>query len=479
MENQTQVRKLQQTNLAIQTANTISNSLLFSLGRQYLDRPFKQSEYIDYFPATTALIGKPYFLHLEQLGDLKANSLEQQLTALQISLSACHNLGGDKLIFMIDSNGSNSHVHLGTRSRNTDFVDNLKAMLKGHLPGTELQLYFPNDSEFKAGIEEPLKKFIYPTAITGIPSLHPGINLGYSQLDCLLRTLEGSPFMYMVIAEPMLETEVNQVIYNLRELLGLMSSLSKLTLDESFTQSISEQSQQTNIKNQNLKVTGGKFGNIAQDAKTLIDLAFLGLEMLPILEQYKLALKIGKIAADHIIPDMAKRWSDMLSQPSTKETVSTSYTQTTGISQSTAQTLKREYINAHAQGVEKHIKEYIERFEKARALGCWNVGIYFLGENKKIAQQGANSLKGIFSGEKSSFEPLRVHKLYEYHQDLWNGTLKDLGYFRQPNLALIDPKNPQQPLEHPLGSAFNRLTTPLNTEELSALINFPENIKNK
>ena len=468
MTDKLQPQELQQINLAIQVANVMSHSLLFSLGREYLGQSFKKSEYINYFPPITGLTGYPYFLHLKLVDDSKVNSLEEQLTALQLSYSACHNLGGDRLVFMINSDGSNNHVYLGTRSRNTDFVDNLQAMLKGNLPGTELQFYLPNDSQFKTQIEEPLKKFNYPTAITGIPS----VNLGYSQIGRLLRSLEGSPFSYMVIAEPMVETQINEIIYNLRELLGLVSSLSKMTLDENFTKTISEELQRTVTNSQNVSNSstgGGK--SIARYIQTLIKFTSLGLETVIEEEEYKLAVKIGAIAAEHIIPDMVKKWSETLPQSSTEEIASTSDSQTTGFSKTTGQTLKREYINAHAQGAEIHIKEYIKRFEQARSLGTWNVGVYFLGEDEKIAQRGANCLKGMFSGEKSTLEPLRVHKLYEYHKDLWNGTLKDLGYFRQPSLALIDPQNPQQPLDHPLGSAFNRLTTPLNTQELSALTN--------
>ena len=461
--------ELQQINLAIKSASAMSNYLLFSLGREYLDQSFKQSEYIKYFPPTYGLTGQPYFLHLKQVGDSKTNSLEQQLTALQVSLSACHNLGSDKLVFMINSEESNNHVFLGTRSSNTDFVDNLQAMLKGNLPRTELELYFPKDEKFKTQIKEALDKFKFPTAITGIPSLHPGINLGFSQIDRLLGSLDGKTFSYMVIAEPMLETQVNQVIYNLRELLGQVSSLSKMMLDKSFTESLFKELQQINTKSENPNTSDEKSSNFAKDMKTLIKFGSLALEtMFPV---YKIPVKIGEIVAEYVIPDRLQEWSETFSQPYTKETVSVSDIQTTGLSQTTAKTLKQEYINAHAQGAEKHIKEYIKRFEQSRALGAWNVGVYLLGEDEKIAQIGANCLKGMFSGEKSTFEPLRVHKLYEYHKDLWNGTLKDLGDFRQPNLALIDPQNPQQPLEHPLGSSFNRLTTPLNTQELSALIN--------
>ena len=56
---------------------------------------------------------------------------------------------------------------------------------------------------------------------------------------------------------------------------------------------------------------------------------------------------------------------------------------------------------------------------------------------------------------------------------LWDGQIQtSLDAFRQPPLRLFAPGGDEQ-LRHPFGEAFENLTTPLNTEELSLLANLP------
>lgn len=373
-------------------------------------------------------------------------------------------------------------MYLGTLSNNRDFVENLRYSLEGNWLGTGLKLCDLKEQEFKDHIDKPLKeRFHYATALTGIPSLNPG----YPQsLDRLLRSLRGSPFMYMVIAEPMAETEVNRIIYSLRELMGWAYSLNKVILDETFTESLSEELKQTDSSSEATAIgSGNSYGKSAPfkaNIVTMLKLGALGIKT-QLGKEYETSIDLGLILAEHLVPELNENGQGTKSQPTTK-TSNTSLSQSTEVSRSTARAFRREYINAHAQAAETHLKQYIERFEQALALGCWNVGVYLLAEDSKIAQRGGTQLRGLFSGEKSVFEPIRIHDLEPVKYRLGHrddgkefkyGALDALKRFEQPSLALADPDNTQQRRNHPLGSAFNGLTTPLNTQELSMLINLP------
>ncbi|WP_237741476.1 hypothetical protein [Anabaena sp. PCC 7108] len=124
------------------------------------------------------------------------------------------------------------------------------------------------------------------------------------------------------------------------------------------------------------------------------------------------------------------------------------------------------------------IEQYIERFVSNRALGFWNVGVYFLAQNSDIVQRGGKFLKALLSEGKSGLEPIRIHKNIEdvSKQDgsqSESGILNMLRKFEQPRLAIFNQQDPQLNFNHPLGSVFNGLTTPLTTEELSMFINLP------
>ena len=177
-------------------------------------------------------------MQVEQVGNSMAGSLNQPFTTLQTALSTCHNPGRYALVSMISSDGQKNRIYLGLRSPHTMDEDvvhkNLGQFLQGNWQGTKCHVVKPK--HFQDHIQEPLdKKFVYAHALTGIPSLNPGDSTSYPQtLDRLLRGMRGIPFMYMVIAEPMRETEVNEIIYRLRELMGCVQSLSKITFNRNF-----------------------------------------------------------------------------------------------------------------------------------------------------------------------------------------------------------------------------------------------------
>jgi hypothetical protein len=132
-------------------------------------------------------------------------------------------------------------------------------------------------------------------------------------------------------------------------------------------------------------------------------------------------------------------------------------------------TFGQEVLNKHAEECTRLLDETINRFEVARAQGCWNVGVYMMSDQAESVTQAQAQLKALVSGEKSSFEPVRIHAL----DSVWDGQVQvALDAFQQPPLQLVAPED-GEPIQHPIGNLFEGLTTPLNTEELSLLINLP------
>lgn len=194
---------------AQQLTDAMSLSLLFSLGRQYLDVPFQEATYIQPVAQRDAPLESSHFLRLNQVGDPLIGSPQQPFTALQTALSACHNPGRYTLLFVVVSDGCNNRIYLGVRGHDATakpraFVDYLGHFLQGNWPGTRLE-----SCDYKQEIEPHIlypmsRRLHYATALTGIPSLKPGDHPGYPQsLDRLLRGLRSKPFMYVIVAEPM------------------------------------------------------------------------------------------------------------------------------------------------------------------------------------------------------------------------------------------------------------------------------------
>lgn len=485
--------------LMIQAANAVSYSLLYSLSRQYLDIPIEEANHFQSIrkEVPELFLQDFFFLHLEQVGSSPSDeSLHHPFTALQTALTSCHAPGRYTLVFIISNDGKQNDIYLGVRSNDDnfspqDFTKNLGNFLQGNWKGTKLRPCHPDtNANFKEKVLNPLNTTIgFGTALTGIPSLKTKDVEAYPQtLDRLISGLRGHPFTYMVIAEPMDRGEIDEIIFTLRNLMGQVHTLGKLSVTKTFTESISEALstskgkswQETNSKNQG-ETKDNKWiekGLIATDVVATAAGLMLGASnplTLPL-------IIVGALASGNkffFTPTQKTSGTGTSTANGTNE----NKTETTTTSTSNAIAYGQEYISSHAQATEELIKQYIERFEQARALGCWNVGVYLLAEESNIAQHGGMQLSSLLSGEKSFLEPVRVHDL----KSVWikqkvRDSVKSLV---QPTLDLVVPESsespnilnfpkPGTPLNHPLGKAFNSLTTPLNTKELALLVNLPQ-----
>lgn len=464
-----------------QIADTISLSLLFSLRRQYLDVPFDQATFIQPIKGSNISPEIPHFLRLVQVGDPVLSSLHQPFTALQTALSACHAPGRYTLIFVVSSDGQENRIYLGVRGNSPSvqpyaFVDYLGHFLEGNWPGTRLER-----CDYKQEIEPQLvypmtRRLNYATALTGIPSLKPGDHPGYPQsLDRMLRGMRGKRFMYMIVAEPMNQGELEQIIYQCRDLTGRVHTLTKMTLTETTTQETSITEGWTTRRQESHAYGTNESQGSTKEIGLDLSLGILaGSTILAsVFPPAGLLVAVG----GGLLSKMTPRFS--YSRQKTKGTSQTDTisdrrgtSQTKGFNLSEAQAWGKEYINAHAQAAEAQLQEYIARFDQARALKSWNVGVYFLAEDADTAQQGGAQLGALLSGDKSRFEPIRIHNLQRVWTSGSYSAQLALNGFEQPKLALVNP-NTQVPIDHPLGTSFNSLTTPLNTEELALLVNLP------
>jgi hypothetical protein len=486
----------------IQTANIISSSLLYSLSRKYLDFSIAQKQHFQASPIDVKLdevaLEDFHFVRLDQIGGsiLQEDLLHQPFTALQTAIASCHHPDRYSLVFIISSDGKRNNVYLGVRSHDhtmfspQDFVENLGNFLKGNCKGIKLSSCYPDtDQKFKEDVIIPLKKkFGHGTALTGVPSVKSASEQAYPQsLDRLISGLSGSPFMYVVMAEPLDTTAIDEIIFSLRELMGQVHTLNKFSFNETLSRSLAKSFSQT--ESETTQTSEGDSASESQDSNWWWKVganATSGIGAAIALFAFSnplAAIALGGISmlANGLIPPK-QQTTGTNRGTSTSNGTSTTETDTTTDSISLA--YGREYLSSHAQASEELIKRYLERFEQARATGCWNVGAYLLAESPSVCEQGGMQLSALLSGEKSFFEPLRVHDL----KPLWigkNGVRQSLLRLLQPNITLsipsfsgaalsTDPSKLGSQLVHPLGKVFNSLTTPLNTEELSLLVNLPQ-----
>jgi hypothetical protein len=475
----------------MQAGDALSKSLLFTLERNYLDAPVFDNRSIRMVPEKPMPQPDLAFLEVEQVGKPVGDAGREYFRAIQTTLGACHD-PRYSLVFLISSDGLRNRIYIGIIARVPDaqpkiFAEQIGQFLCSNWPGTRVR----SISDYEQVVDHihlPLSRYRYARAFTGIPSAKGGERPEeYPQsLDRFMRGLRGKPYVYMVIANPMAEREVSDIVSACQTLAGQVHAFTKSTINRSTSTGTSDSLARSESDSTSTSTTRGtsetKGTNVSKGAlgtalekgsgagKGLKVAGMAGISGLlfaaggPFLLSGVLGM-FGQLLPSSGISDSTGTNISESDSTSKITGLTTSQGTTTGESLSFGQ----EYLNKHAEACVKLLEKTAARFETARALGCWNVGVYMISDQSEAAAQGQAQFKALVSGEKSASEPVRAHDLAA----LWDGQIQtSLDAFRHPPLRLFAPDGNEQ-LRHPFGEAFENLTTPLNTEELSLLANLP------
>jgi len=477
--------------MLMEAGDALSKSLLFTLGRDYLDGPIFANDYVRVADVDIPHQPDLAILELEQVGKPITEDMSEYFTAIQTSLAACHD-PRYALVFMISSDGLRNRIYIGVAAREHGaqprlFADQLGQFLCSNWPGTRVKLV-EDYEQVARHVHVPLSTYRHARAFTGIPSIkksdraqnHP------QSLDRFMRGLRGKPYLYMVVAEPMAESEVGEIISSCHTLSGQVHAFTKATLNRSTgsgaTKSVS--------RSEGESTSTAKTTGTSESESTGRSKGVLGTEMEKSSGVAK-GLKgvgLGAVSAllvaaggPFLLSGMLGMFGQLLPSSTSSTVTGTTSSESETVGTTTGRAFSegtstnesfsfgREYLNRHAEACEKLLTQTVERFEAAKAQGCWNVGVYLISDHSETAAQGQAQLKALVSGEKTSFEPMRVHDL----APVWDGKAQvALDAFYQPPLKLFAPRG-GAPLQHPIGAAFEGLTTPMNTEELALLANLP------
>ncbi len=476
-------------------AQDLSDAVLFALERRHL-------EYLDLSQAPlpqnlpTLAPGDLFLLRLSQIGHGPEVERSLDLLNLQNILGSFRD-GSHSLITALGTVGPQTRLYLGARKLASgaqtghtayDFIQSLRRSVEGNLPGTRFQEFAglhgptiacPPEEVFRS-ITEPLQRFPYLAALTGIPSLRSGHDQQFAQsLDRLIQALQGQRYLLLIIAEPVAPPQVNQVLSDCFRLGTDLHSWVRTSMNDS--QSITESSSLgrsysrsdggTEGTSRSQAVSEGRGRQSAAGMGGLMG-AGVSLALSPLLGP--LSIGVGGLASSLTLAASGTVSENLTSTDSTSRsatwsrTAGESLTQTRGRTDTRAMTV--EYLNKAAEYGEAAIAGYIRRLQRAKNLGLWNVGVYFLADDPATLAQGQAQLLALHSGKESYYEPMRTIDLSQPRVRHNIGQV--LSTFTNPVLDLQDRRT-GEPLAHPLGKLYRSLSTPLNTEEVAMLLNLP------
>ena len=482
--------KITESDLKMQTATAMAQTLSFSMERKYLEtfhELFRLAEVV----ATAK--SDVQWLVITQVGRPLKDNAEFCFTAMQKILYSCFLPKATQLLFLITNDGNINKMYLGVRRMNNKlvikrFVKQLSKFICGIWPGLRCDVVPETDSSLSqfASTHFQRNEIDNVYAITGIPSMESQYKSIYpATIDQLMAGMSGCKnFAYIVVADPIDNSEVDNMLYCCRDMNGQAESLKSFNISEGVTagisKSITEGTQWNHTDGTSTSKSGkdwaGAWNKIKGGAG--IGLAIGGVALAASVAFPPAGAAMGAIASAvatqagaHAALGAGGMLLGLMGSKTEGESHSDSYggshSVTEGMSSSQSQTVSHNVVNKHIEAVAEHLFYHSKRLETGKAIGMWKVGAYLLSEREADANAGTMQLKSILSGQESIYEPIRAIKLTELID-----VEKSLRLLQSP-LVYIRNADGKTSFDHPLGEHYKELKTVLTTKELSYLINFP------
>lgn len=372
------------------------------------------------------------------------------LTKWQAVLSSLH-AWNCKTIFLLQRRHGETHLYIGLRSNSIEGgVGLLRSALINCMPGIEAD---PIDNLKAQDIDERAKgtlelsgildSYSVGGAITGVPSFRKETQSKFAQtLDQLafgIRTErnEEADFSLVIVADPMSDNETSEIINRYQKIGGDIHS--------EVTAQVSDSESKTDSEGKN---TGFNMG--------------LGIGQILNTAASALGGPIMTVASAGATLAAATLWG-------TSVGINRGYYSNKSVQ--VGRSIAKNYLNKFAQFTEKLTDMHCERLRKGRNLGFWNVGTYVMGYREEDVTTVLGILRSIYSGDETYIEPIRMHLLHQKE------AIKAIKGFElipvvHPD-AVVKENDPVSAEWHTLGNAYQFLSTPLNTEELSLETSLP------
>ena len=377
------------------------------------------------------------------------------LSRWQGVLSSFH-AWGQKLIFLLQRREGETHLYIGVQGIHTEQdVKKCKCALVCSMPGIDIHyLDGRNDSadmREALAVNSQIQGSVCGGAVTGVPSFRKNTQYGVLQtLDKLafgFKDTNGNDANYslVVIAEPLDDSKTSDIIGRYQKLGSDIHTL--------VTQHVSESVGQSHSEGSFSAVSGGVgFGLGQGNLSPLTDLVTTAL----------FTANPAALAAKHTI-------SLFMHAMGIQGNVGLSRGLSTSNSVSCNRSVAKDYLNKFAQYSELLTDKHCERLRSGRDIGFWNVGVYVLADTADNVSLVTGMLRSVYSGDYTRVEPIRTHL---FKADTALVSIKNFNL-----VPIVVPEAGEYVKDgvqwHALGDAFEYVSTPVNTEELSLFTSLP------
>lgn len=464
----------------VATATMMAQSLSMCLERKHLV-DIDNSNYFELVKradSSKSLLNTSW-IKINQVGKPINENLHVCFETMQNILQSCA-LPRTRLLFLITGNGKCFSLYMGVQGDDVDIMDfqsdvnnfiNISWAGLSCKPVDEESLEYEN---IRISLNE---KYVSIHAITGIPCVNS--QSGYpDSVEYLMGGQRTGTMAYLVVAEPIAEQQINNIIYSCNEMQGQAESMKSFSFADSMQRGHNESiSEAHGITSSESDAIGENRKDPKMIGKSLLvggGLIAAGLAfpaMMPfvsVLDFLASPVSNGGLGGISILSALIpQRTRTHTVQNGTSDTT----TNTHGTSESYTKSITKNLVNAHVSHVIEHLNKQRTRYEEGKAIGMWNVGCYLFSNAGNMTSP--LQLKSILSGKDSIYEPIRIHDISAFCENAGRHSFH--GFINAPYIEthIKTPDNIPTTFNHPFGQDFNGLTTVLTTKELACMANFP------
>lgn len=464
----------------VATATMMAQSLSMCLERKHLIG-IENSPYFELTKKADASksLRDTKWIKIGQVGRPVNDNIQGCFEAMQNILQSCA-IPKTKLLFLIIGNGKTFNVFLGIKGKDEkimDFQTDVNNFVNISWTGISCKAIDEDSKDYNEIINFINEKYSTIHAITGIPTLNT--QSGYpGTVEYMMGGMRNGKMAYLVVADPIDEQEIDNILYSCNEMQGQAESMKSFTFADSMQRGYNESiSKAHTITKSESDAIGESRKDPKMVGKSILiggGLIAAGLAFPPIMPFINvldfLASPVsngglgGISILSAVIPHKTKTHTV---QKGTSDTT----TETSGKSESYTNSITKNLVNAHVAHVVEHLKKQSVRYEEGKAIGMWNVGCYLFSNAGNMTSP--LQLKSILSGKDSVYEPIRIHDISNFCEKADRHNY--YGFIGAPYIeTLVKTQNGMpKAFSHPFGQKFDSLTTLLTTKELTCFANFP------
>lgn len=454
------------------TATSMALCTTFSLERRALSLINNKDSSFKLFCSNNKPDSAVKWIKVSQIGCPVNDDLKSCFIALQNILHSI-TLPNTRILFLILGENGKFSIHLGVDFGNQYTNDVAEAAIKEfssfcNIGWKGLKTSVIDETSPELRNFEKSGKYQRAYAFTGIPSLDIQSSNYPATMEYLIGgTQPHGNIAYLVVAEPVELSELDNILYTCDEIHGQAQSFEKFNLSNTVqrgnTDTFSESITDTISKN----ISNGESRKDLMKSLLVTSIGALGMMSFP-------PALVAAGFSKEIVGGMSMMGMGFLNSlvPTNTHTETTgeSHGSTIGeshsLSESYSKALGQTLINGHVQSVIQSVKEQKQRYLQGKAKGMWRTGCYLFTDYDNVTSH--LQLKSLLSGDSSHIEPIRVHDI----SNIVRQTHSHIDPFLNPPYLYVGTSRYEQ-VEHPFGKNQTTLTTYLTTEELTSMINFP------